>query len=262
MNYDHGQYSVSMSPSAGVSDSTRTFNASSFWFAYDSILFFESDLDRTETYQITMKNLDQGLYMDVHQVILMDAIPTDSAGDDDKSGLSTGAIAGIAVGAAVAVLAAILALYFLRRRRNQRANPSFDMDAPGYSMQQHGLFTLSPYDAVPTPASTDFNPSSLYGTTTPGKHSRNDTISSFPLTRTNSGALDVPPSTSGISTSSASDSGRMKRRMPELRVSPAPLQELDAGPLPEAEPEAPEVLPPGYNPAWAGPSTSSIPNTR
>ena len=35
MNYDHGQYSVSISPSVGASDETRTFNASSLWFAYD-----------------------------------------------------------------------------------------------------------------------------------------------------------------------------------------------------------------------------------
>ena len=35
-----------------------------------SVLFFESGLDRDETYQITMKNLDQDLYMDLHQVSL------------------------------------------------------------------------------------------------------------------------------------------------------------------------------------------------
>ncbi|KAL1723457.1 hypothetical protein EV715DRAFT_191204 [Schizophyllum commune] len=281
MNYDHGQYSVSISPSVGASDETRTFNASSLWFAYDSILFFESGLDRDQTYQITMKNLDQDLYMDLHQIVLIDAIPKDS------SSISTGAIAGIAVGAVVAVLLAIVTVLLWRRRRSKRMSGSFDMDAPGYGMHQNGFsthmpihaVTISPYEAIPTPASSEFNPASLYmassasaaaggnssmhnGNIPPSKLSSfrgSEVNTEASRSRSNSGDLLSAPT---ASSSSGSDANMVKgRRTPESRVSPAPRQEVDAGPLALQPAEEPEVLPPGYNPAWAG-EPRPIPNTR
>ncbi|KAG7449415.1 uncharacterized protein BT62DRAFT_917966 [Guyanagaster necrorhizus] len=66
-NYDHGAYSVTLSPAAGVSTSTRTFNSTSKWFAYDALTYWETNLDRDKTYQVTFENLADGKYMDIHQ---------------------------------------------------------------------------------------------------------------------------------------------------------------------------------------------------
>ncbi|KAL1739963.1 hypothetical protein HDZ31DRAFT_48448 [Schizophyllum fasciatum] len=286
MNYDHGRYSVSISPSVGVTDETRTFNATSLWFAYDTILFYESGLDRSETYQINMKNLDQDLYMDLHQIVLIDAIPKESS-----SAMSVGAIAGIAVGVVIAVLLAVIAALFWRRRRNKRMSGSFDLDASGYGIHQSGFssthmpphaVTISPYEAIPTPASSEFNPASLYmassasaasgvapppinqyGQIPPSKYAsmRASDINTdaSARSRSNSGDLLSAPT---ASSSSGSDGTMVKgRRTPDLRVSPAPRQEVDAGPLALQPADEPEVLPPGYNPAWAG-APPAIPNTR
>ena len=70
--------------------------------------------------------------------------------------------------------------------RSKRMSGSFDMDAPGYGMHQSGFcestasdsfkahaamqathipthaVTICPYEALPTPASSEFNPASLY----------------------------------------------------------------------------------------------------
>lgn len=68
MNYDHDVYSVSLNPSAGVSTKSRTFNATSRWFAYDVLIYWETDLDQDTTYQLTLQNEANGKYMDVHSV--------------------------------------------------------------------------------------------------------------------------------------------------------------------------------------------------
>ncbi|KAI9030818.1 hypothetical protein CLU79DRAFT_731643 [Phycomyces nitens] len=47
-------------------------------------------------------------------------LPQNKKGQAGSSGLSTGAIVGIAIGAAVAVIAALLVLFFLRRRKNKK----------------------------------------------------------------------------------------------------------------------------------------------
>ena len=180
---------------------------------------------------------------------------------------------------------------------------SFDMDAPGYGMHQNGFcestasdsfnahaawqathmpihaVTISPYEAIPTPASSEFNPASLYmassasaaaggnssihtGTIPPSKLSSfrdSETNTDVSRSRTSSGDLLSAPT---ASSSSGSDATMRKgQRTPERRVSPAPRQEVDAGPLSLQPAEEPEVLPPGYNPAWAG-EPRPIPNTR
>ncbi|KAF8915800.1 hypothetical protein CPB85DRAFT_1291849 [Mucidula mucida] len=67
-NYDHEIYSVSLNPTAGVSTSSRTFNDTSRWFAYDNLVYWETDLNRSLTYQVTFMNLAEGKYMDIHSV--------------------------------------------------------------------------------------------------------------------------------------------------------------------------------------------------
>lgn len=67
VNYDHQTYSVNLSPPAGASQGVRVFNATSKWFAFNSLIYWEV-LDRNTTYSVSLKNLVSGKYLDIHQV--------------------------------------------------------------------------------------------------------------------------------------------------------------------------------------------------
>ncbi|KAJ7590623.1 hypothetical protein C8J56DRAFT_538310 [Mycena floridula] len=127
-NYDHETYNVTLSPSAGASTSTRTFNATSLWFAYGNLLYWETGLNRSETYTVHFTNLVAKKYFDIHQVMVMDAIGGSSSGASPinptpaKTEISTGAIAGIAVGAAVLLIAVVVALLWRRNRKQRQEN--------------------------------------------------------------------------------------------------------------------------------------------
>ncbi|KAJ8086869.1 hypothetical protein PM082_005694 [Marasmius tenuissimus] len=142
VNYDHGAYSATLSPSGGASTGTRILNATSKWFAYDSLIYWESDLDRSQSYTLTLTNLDEGKYMDVHSVNLMDG----QGGSDSSDGhnLSTSAIAGIAAGiGALIVLVGILGLLLWRRRRRHR--DGLDSATPAIYSGAHQLTKFPPH---------------------------------------------------------------------------------------------------------------------
>ncbi|KAJ8088464.1 hypothetical protein PM082_022537 [Marasmius tenuissimus] len=163
--HDHGTFTAALSPSAGASSSPRTFNATSKWFASDVLLYWESGLDRTQSYTLSLTNGEQNKYLDVHSVVLMDGqggtddtatnalgasstlvngSPTSIApsgtgqtntGDSSgSSSLSTGSIIGIAVGGGVAAIA-IFALLLLWCRRRNKISQSRSYQ-PGHMVKQ------------------------------------------------------------------------------------------------------------------------------
>ncbi|KAK0206760.1 hypothetical protein DFS33DRAFT_1381855 [Desarmillaria ectypa] len=288
-NYDHDAYSVTLSPAAGVSTSTRIFNSTSKWFAYDSLTYWETGLDRDKTYQVTFENLAEGKYLDIHQVLLRDGVPastsspsssamsgTGSSGSSSSSSdhtLSTGAIIGVTVGAIVAIMAAFFFLFLWCRQRRENktrynatrlTNLRDPAKFPGYQSSQQFQPLLSGYvePFVMPPTSN----------TTTGYHSKNNTVSSTGSSMftdlAHTPSLNQPPSTSrptyhltedgmmargseGASSSSGAESKRSTTQPPERRNRPV-RRETDAGPvlIQDHEPQD-DALPPGYNPAWS-----------
>lgn len=288
-NYDHDAFSVTLSPAAGVSTSTRTLNSTSKWFAYDSLTYWETGLDRDKTYQVTFENLVDGKYFDIHQVLLRDGVPastssssSSTASNNGPSGssssssahtLSTGAIIGVTVGTAVAIAAAFFFLFlWCRQRRENKAryNATLLTDlrdpakSPGYSSHQQFQPLLSGYvePFVMPPASS----------ATRGHRSKNNTVTSTDSSvftdTARTPSLNQMPSASRLmyrltedgmmpfgSESAGSSSGTESKTTtappPERRNRPV-RQETDAGPVlvQDHEPQE-DVLPPGYNPAWS-----------
>ncbi|KAL0573124.1 hypothetical protein V5O48_008846 [Marasmius crinis-equi] len=278
VNYDHGAYSASLNPSGGVSTTTRTFNATSKWFAYDSMIYWESDLDRSQSYTLTLTNLDEGKYLDVHSATLMDA-QGGSDGDSNHS-LGTGAIVGVAAGlAAVIAIVGVLLFLFWRRRRHSR---KFDGPTPatysGVDMTKFSsrasslplvhLFIDHKLDSQPlldtyvepfilppqvTPYTDDESSrrgSSKFNSYGPSTHTAQSSYSSSSRHLLSEGSS---------SSQGFNDSQRPPGAAASAKGGPPPSaptrtvrQETDAGPVPvhPSHPEE-EVLPPGYNPAWS-----------
>ncbi|KAL0067630.1 hypothetical protein AAF712_005345 [Marasmius tenuissimus] len=276
VNYDHGAYSATLSPSGGASTGTRILNATSKWFAYDSLIYWESDLDRSQSYTLTLTNLDEGKYMDVHSVNLMDG----QGGSDSSDGhnLSTSAIAGIAAGiGALIVLVGILGLLLWRRRRRHR--DGLDSATPAIYSGAHQLTKFPPHSQplldsyvepfVLPPHITPYNDEG-----SSRSHSKMNSYNSSTSYGDSSSHIAGPSTHSSISrpgthsvSSPWSDAGSSSLNNSQLppgagastkgaQPSPTPSrivrQETDAGPVP-AHATAPEeeVLPPGYNPAWS-----------
>lgn len=289
-NYDHDIFSVTLSPAAGVSTSTRTFNSTSKWFAYDSLTYWETGLDRDKTYSVTFENLVPGKFFDIHQVLLHDGVPASTSSSSSSSStasnsgsssssassahtLSTGAIIGATIGTVVAIAAAFFFLFLWCRQRREhktRYNAMLLTDlhnpakSPGYPSHQQFQPLLSGYvePFVMPPAST----------TARGHHSKNNTVTSTDSSmftdtaRTtslnqmaSSSRLMYRPTEDGMMafpSESAGSSSRTESKTttaapPERRNRPV-RQETDAGPVfvQDHEPQE-DVLPPGYNPAWS-----------
>ncbi|KAK1229650.1 hypothetical protein PQX77_007289 [Marasmius sp. AFHP31] len=82
--HDHGIFSATLNPSAGASTSPRTFNATSKWFVSDTLIYWETGLDRTQQYTLSLTNGEQNKYLDVHSIVLMDG----EGGTDDTDSSS------------------------------------------------------------------------------------------------------------------------------------------------------------------------------
>ncbi|KAF9256229.1 hypothetical protein L218DRAFT_1007610 [Marasmius fiardii PR-910] len=181
--HDHGIYTATLSPSAGASNSTRTFNATSKWFASDTLIYWESGLDRSQTYVLTLTNEDQNKYLDVSSVLVMDgeggeddydlglakivyhhqcnpnpSNPSNPTSKTSHNLLITGAIAGIAVGGVVAIaLLSALVVFFRRRRRRTASVYRTDRMVKQVSRSNPHLVEPFVYQSVrPSPTTPNF----------------------------------------------------------------------------------------------------------
>ncbi|KAF7332241.1 hypothetical protein MKEN_00105100 [Mycena kentingensis (nom. inval.)] len=142
-NWDHQTYSIELNPPAGASDGARIFNGTSKWFVLDNLVFFESGLDPTKTYNIKMTNLIDGSYSDIHSVVAMNLPVEENNGTGTSSGSvpdptatslpskasTTAKTVGIAVGSVV-VLAALLLFAFICYRRRAKKRRRHDESLP------------------------------------------------------------------------------------------------------------------------------------
>ncbi|KAF9268182.1 hypothetical protein L218DRAFT_1073523 [Marasmius fiardii PR-910] len=274
VNNDHGRYSVSLSPPGGVSSTTRTFDAASKWFAYNNTIYWESGLDRTKSYTLTLTNLDDNKYLDINSVRLLDG---QGPGPDGSSGLGTGAIVGIAVGV-VALLVIVVAMLAFFWRRHRRHGSEYDGPTPATWSGAHNMVPI-PSQTQPLleahvepfllpPNFTPYIDSSI--DTTKKSHTKGGSGSTFNtssipptgsvMSSTNQfGYHSTPWSEAGSSSQSTSNSQNAPSSKGPAPSTPTRIvrQETDAGPVP-AQPPSPqeEVLPPGYNPAWSSGQTS------
>ncbi|KAI3612890.1 hypothetical protein WG66_005474 [Moniliophthora roreri] len=188
VNHDHGKYSVSLSSSGGDSSPPRTFSGLSKWMVYDSIIYWATGLDHTQTYTLSFTNLEQGKYFDIskiHVIMHLGSTSTGKNNTDSGSGsypatqggrfgdtarmgntdpsntspsriLSTGAIAGIAAGGAVfGVLVLGLLFRCCRRRSKGRPNPSIFDDTEYPAFQDMEELPISSGRIVPFTLSPD-----------------------------------------------------------------------------------------------------------
>ncbi|KAH8830401.1 hypothetical protein DL96DRAFT_1592735 [Flagelloscypha sp. PMI_526] len=193
-NYDHDTFSVKINPPVGASTSERTFNATSKWFAYDNVVFFEAGMDASTTYNVQLKNLGTNKYLDIHSTHILQTISSSSNGGSSSGssgssssssggGLQTPAIVGIAVGvAALVIILAILGVLWKRQNRDRRESRQkvtiegkggFDHPAPtpfgsqnaglpynGTAPQESGRllseYSVSPYHPSPPSSSAGF----------------------------------------------------------------------------------------------------------
>ncbi|KAJ7068497.1 hypothetical protein C8F01DRAFT_1118339 [Mycena amicta] len=132
-NWNHQTYSIEVDPSAGASQGARIFNGTSKWFVLDNLIFFESGLDPSQTYQVKMTNLIEGSYSDIHSVVMMNLPPaangaTTTSGSSPSSTSSSSPskastvkkTAGIAIGAVAIVVVLVLVAFFCLRRRSRK----------------------------------------------------------------------------------------------------------------------------------------------
>ncbi|KAJ8096291.1 hypothetical protein PM082_011446 [Marasmius tenuissimus] len=254
INHDHGTYSATLSPSGGASTGTRILNGTSKWFAYDSLIYWESDLDRSQSYTLTLTNLEQGKYLDVHSVNLF----YEQGGSDSSDGhhLSTGAIVGIATGIGALIVLVGILLLWRRRRRNRN---DLDSATPAIYSGPYELSGLPPHSQPLLEAYVEpfnFPPSitqhnnergskshsrmhSSNSSTSYGTHSVSSPWPDAELLSLNNSQLPPGAGTSGKGTQPSPTPSRTVR------------QETDAGPVPIATSLEEEVLPPGYNPMWS-----------
>jgi hypothetical protein len=101
-NVDHGTYFVTVDSSSDYETPTSgSFNGTSHWWTYGSILYWQSGLDQSETYLVTIQNgvdtfsSNGSSWFDIESVVTLGAMG--NASDSDSSTLSKGALAGIVV---------------------------------------------------------------------------------------------------------------------------------------------------------------------
>ncbi|CAK5262826.1 unnamed protein product [Mycena citricolor] len=139
-NYNHGNLSVEINPAVGSSSGPRVLSGTSKWFVLDNLIYWESGLDPSTSYRVTLTNLNDGNYSDIHSVVLMNVQNTTSTSSVSVSPSSTsssfqtspsaikpqhvdrhdGKIAGITVGAVLGAIALLLAAFVCLRRRYRR----------------------------------------------------------------------------------------------------------------------------------------------
>ncbi|KAJ7228448.1 hypothetical protein GGX14DRAFT_413230 [Mycena pura] len=182
-NWNHQTFSIEIEPPAGASpQGGRIFNGTSKWFVLDNLVFFESGLDPTQTYQVKMTNLVDGSYSDIHSVRLpsspfeststggsvsaSSSLPSPSSTSGSGAGTTSppkksstaGKTAAIAaslfVGAVAVVAAAIIVAFFCWRRRAKNKRNRSRLSLSGMMVTP---FEDNPHPSPPTTMSTNNN---------------------------------------------------------------------------------------------------------
>ena len=77
MNYDHNAYNIALTPPVSM-QSTQPFNDSSRWLVQDELLYWQSGMDRDQTYVVEMENIGTGAVLPpgftFRNLIMMNAI--------------------------------------------------------------------------------------------------------------------------------------------------------------------------------------------
>jgi hypothetical protein len=73
VNSNHGLFDVTMTPSSNVGP--QQYNGSSSWVGLDTMLYLATGMNRSETYQIEMKNDSPGMALDLSSIVIFDTPP-------------------------------------------------------------------------------------------------------------------------------------------------------------------------------------------
>jgi hypothetical protein len=73
VNLNHGLFDVTMTPSLNVGP--QQYNGSSSWVGLNTILYLATGLDRSQTYQIEMKNDSPDMALDLSSIVVLDTPP-------------------------------------------------------------------------------------------------------------------------------------------------------------------------------------------
>lgn len=264
VDIDHNQFRITLSPPSLLGPGSFDLSA---WnhFTVQNVSMFECALEADREHKLTITNLAaSGAYLDISEVVFY---KTAGKGGGD---LSTGAIAGIAVGCAVAGLAALGLLGWWLWRRRQKHKSALRPTAMDLESDHENADRVEPFHderpmshaatAVPLPVSAaspyvPLGTASSSSTSDPLMSSRYSTGHSLRLH--NPDELARPgPSTVGLSALDA------KNPAPPPPVEIQHVHHTDGGALPvpqvaQASGAMIEETPPTYNPDWApGPSAS------
>jgi hypothetical protein len=73
VNLNHGLFDVTMTPSLNVGP--QQYNGSSSWVGLNTILYLATGLNRSQTYQIEMKNDSPDMALDLSSIVVLDTPP-------------------------------------------------------------------------------------------------------------------------------------------------------------------------------------------
>ncbi|WVQ66504.1 uncharacterized protein L199_004685 [Kwoniella botswanensis] len=206
VNFDHGQFSVSLSTSnlpnvatsGDVQDTTTTtttiggvpatqqFYGTSPWVSMDQVLYY-ANLDTTAQYTVTVENQGQGRpYWDISKAVFIQPQGGKSSGSSSNTAAIAGGVAGGVV--ALILMAGLLWFFVFRKKRDQlkrKQEANLYEDKP---------FEIDPYtphgdgsagDAYANAASGGHTP---FDHTPPSSHQRDSTVT--PLLMGSAGSPD------------------------------------------------------------------------
>jgi hypothetical protein len=76
VNYNHGSFVVTVTPPSDLgAPKVGQYNSSSRWIGLGSLLYLESGMDRSKTYQVQLTNNSPDQWLDVSQVVVFDTPP-------------------------------------------------------------------------------------------------------------------------------------------------------------------------------------------
>jgi hypothetical protein len=73
VNLNHGLYDVTITPSSAPGP--QQYNGSSHWVGLNTTLYLAMGLNRSQTYQVELRNDSPGLWFDISDIVLFDAPP-------------------------------------------------------------------------------------------------------------------------------------------------------------------------------------------